>query len=182
MNTSSDEYLLEKIKQRDKKAFKELVHRYSNLLFKVSFRFLYEQEASEDIVQDFFYKLWKDPSKYREQKGSKFKSWAYRVVTNLSLDQQKKIKTLEIDETNILNESISLEDELEKKMRFEFLKKMIKSLPEKQQIALNLCFFEGLSNKEAADSMDESVKAIESMIFRAKKSLQKKVEIFKQRS
>lgn len=47
----------------------------------------------------------------------------------------------------------------------------IQSLPERQKTALNLCFYEGLSNREAADIMGVSVKALESLLVRAKGAL-----------
>jgi len=51
----------------------------------------------------------------------------------------------------------------------------IHQLPERQQLALNLCFYEGLSNKEAADIIGVRVKALQSLIMRAKSALKDKV-------
>jgi len=49
-------------------------------------------------------------------------------------------------------------------------------LPERQQIALNLCFYEGVSNKEAAEIMDINLKALQSLIMRAKTNLKEKLQ------
>jgi len=51
------------------------------------------------------------------------------------------------------------------------LEEAIAALPERQKVALNLCFYEGLSNKDAAQVMDVNVKALESLLMRAKKGL-----------
>jgi len=51
------------------------------------------------------------------------------------------------------------------------LEEAIAALPERQKVALNLCFYEGLSNKDAAQVMDVNIKALESLLMRAKKGL-----------
>ena len=51
------------------------------------------------------------------------------------------------------------------------LERAIQALPERQKAALNLCFYEGLSNKEAADILGVGVKALESLLMRAKTTL-----------
>jgi RNA polymerase sigma-70 factor (ECF subfamily) len=57
-----------------------------------------------------------------------------------------------------------------------FLDRFIRELPERQHLALNLCFYEGLSNKEAAEIIGVEVKALQSLIMRAKTTLREKVK------
>jgi RNA polymerase sigma-70 factor (ECF subfamily) len=63
------------------------------------------------------------------------------------------------------------EEELATAQEQEFLENAIQALPERQKAALNLCFYEGLSNKDAADILGVGIKALESLLMRAKKSL-----------
>jgi RNA polymerase sigma-70 factor (ECF subfamily) len=51
------------------------------------------------------------------------------------------------------------------------LEKEIAALPERQRTALNLCFDEGLTNQEAAEIMGLNLKALQSLIMRAKTTL-----------
>jgi len=61
------------------------------------------------------------------------------------------------------------------KRRQELLDRYLLKLPERQQIALNLCFYEGVSNKEAAEIMDINLKALQSLVMRAKINLKEKL-------
>ena len=53
------------------------------------------------------------------------------------------------------------------------LEAALRNLPERQRTALNLCFYEELSNQEAADIMGIRLKALQSLIMRAKANLKK---------
>lgn len=53
----------------------------------------------------------------------------------------------------------------------------LKALPERQRIALNLCFYEGLTNQEAADVMQVKLKALQSLVIRAKTTLKTHVKM-----
>jgi len=62
------------------------------------------------------------------------------------------------------------------KRRQELLDRYLLQLPERQQIALNLCFYEGVSNKEAAEIMGINLKTLQSLIMRAKTNLKEKLQ------
>ncbi len=61
------------------------------------------------------------------------------------------------------------------KRRQELLDRYLLKLSQRQQIALNLCFYEGVSNKEAAEIMDINLKALQSLVMRAKTNLKEKL-------
>ena len=58
------------------------------------------------------------------------------------------------------------------------LEKEIAALPERQRVALNLCFDEGLSNQEAAEVMGVNLKALQSLIMRAKTTLKERMKVY----
>jgi RNA polymerase sigma-70 factor, ECF subfamily len=58
------------------------------------------------------------------------------------------------------------------------LEKEIAALPERQRTALNLCFDEGLSNQEAAEVMGVNLKALQSLIMRAKTTLKERLKAY----
>ena len=60
---------------------------------------------------------------------------------------------------------------LEQGTKQDALERAIQNLPERQKAALNLCFYEGFSNKEAAEILEIGIKALESLLMRAKKTL-----------
>ena len=106
----------------------------------------------------------------------KFTTWFSRVVINLCLDLKKKNKnSIEIDEMEIACSDEPPDLTVEKKQNTEILQRYMDELPERQFTAINLCFYEGFSNKEAAEIMEINIKALESLLMRAKASLRVKL-------
>lgn len=169
----SDEELVRRISESDHGAFAQLVERHSKLFFSAAYRMVSNPEEAEDIVQDAYIKLWQRPEAFDPSKGVKFTTWFYRVVTNLAIDQTRKRKPqVKSEVLDVMADKAPLADEqLSESDEQAMLEDAIQRLPERQKAALNLCFYEGLSNKEAAEILDVGVKALESLLMRAKKSL-----------
>jgi RNA polymerase sigma-70 factor (ECF subfamily) len=174
-----DHELLEHIQNGSHAAFAELVRRHTERFYRIAYRFLQNKESAEDVVQDAFLKLWEDPAKWRGERGNKFTTWFYRVVTNLSLDRLKRQRTVELDEDMLLVDERPMADESAMRAEaYKQLEKAIAALPERQRIALNLCFDEGLTNQEAADAMGLKLKALQSLIMRAKTTLKERLKAY----
>ncbi len=173
MQDISDESLMERVTSGDHQAFAQIVERHSGLFYSAAYRMCSNAEEAEDIVQDAFLKLWNKPQGYDASKGAKFTTWFYRVVTNLAIDRMRRQKPQAKPEVlDVIADSAPRADEsLEHKDQQEALEDAIAALPDRQRAALNLCFYEGLSNKEAADILDVGVKGLESLLMRAKKAL-----------
>jgi RNA polymerase sigma-70 factor (ECF subfamily) len=172
-----DHELLALVQEGSHPAFAELVKRHTGRFYRLAFRYLQNKEAAEDVVQDAFLKLWEDPARWQADKNAKFTTWFYRVVVNLCLDWQKRKRPVE------LNEDIPLVDDREtadqamlRSEEQKILEKEIAGLPERQRTALNLCFDEGLSNQDAAEVMGLNLKALQSLIMRAKTTLRERMK------
>ena len=168
-----DESMMERVKEHDHQAFSILVERYSRQFYASSYRIVMNQYEAEDIVQEAFLKLWDRPEIWKSGKGAKFTSWFYKIVMNLSLDRYRKNKKTECLDTqnNDFEMQAAQHSDLQDREEQAALNKALKSLPEKQLMALNLCFYEEKSRKEAADIMNISVKALESLLMRAKQGI-----------
>jgi RNA polymerase sigma-70 factor, ECF subfamily len=175
LNSLNDNQLIQEIKEGNHKAFAILVKKHASKFYGVAFRILGNQADAEDIVQDLFLKLWKTPDIWQEGRGAQFSTWFYRIITNKCIDFQRKKKPDQLlDGFDIVDKS-NLEENLDNIERKKMIEKMIQELPERQKIAINLCFYEGFSNKEAAEVMQLNIKALESLLMRAKKTLKTKV-------
>jgi RNA polymerase sigma-70 factor, ECF subfamily len=175
----SDEELLAEIAQQNHSAFSELVKRYSSKLYNVAYRILSNRNDAEDMVQEVFMKLWNNPDIWNEKYNSKFSTFFYKVLTNQCIDHKRRNSYRYHDEFNDTQSGeISTDAIMEKKSKSDLINKYIKELPERQQIALNLCYYESLTSTEVAEIMDLSPKGVQSLVLRAKENLRNKLRVF----
>lgn len=159
---------MEMLSRRDGEAFSILVKRHSTYFYRVAYRVVLEKETAEDITQKAFMKIWEKPDLWKggeKNNGAKFKTWFYRVVVNLAIDDKRRLKPVELD--------FDVEEESEKKDFFEQeqLQKALKSIPERQRAAIMLVYFDEIKQAEAAKTLGIGVKALESLLSRGKKKL-----------
>jgi RNA polymerase sigma-70 factor, ECF subfamily len=169
----SDDVLMSRIRRGDHGAFAVLVRRHTKMFYAAAYRMCGDAQGSEDIVQEAFLKLWDRPDAWDPGKGTKFTTWFYRVVTNLAIDRGRREKrSVDPVVLDILPDSAPHADQnLQAREEEAALEKAIQALPERQRAALNLCVYEGLSNREAAEALGIGVKALESLLMRAKAGL-----------
>jgi RNA polymerase sigma-70 factor, ECF subfamily len=188
-----DNKLVEKIiRDQSQDAFKELVVKYQNMVINTCYGFVHNYDDAQDIAQEVFVEVHRSINKFRQE--SKLSTWLYRISANKSINylrDHKKNKWLfnldllfEKDDEN--PERIGLEESpqeiLEKDEKSDILYKAIDSLPENQKMAFTLYKYDDLSYKEIGEVMDLSLSSVESLMFRAKKNLQKKlISIYKKK-
>jgi RNA polymerase sigma-70 factor (ECF subfamily) len=172
-----DEALLRGIREGSHEAFSSLVRRHAKRFYNVAYRIVQQRDDAEDLVQAAFLKLWERPDLWDPRKHTKFTTWFYTVVTHLCLDHAKRKKPASLpEEFDLPDGRPDQEDVLQQKQERVWLDRVIRDLPERQQLALNLCFYEGLSNQEAADVMGVNLKALQSLIMRAKTTLKQRMK------
>lgn len=168
---NDDHGLMVRVQRGDHQAFSQLVQTHSARFYAVAFRMLGNSAEAEDVVQDSFLKLWNKPQAWDAKKNAKFTTWFYRVVTNAAIDRARRRTKIVSGEKIIdfvADERRNAEDQMYQDETQRILEEAIQSLPDRQKAALNLCFYEGLSNKEAAEVLEVNVKALESLLMRAK--------------
>ena len=175
-----DHELLTLIQDGSHHAFAELVTRHTERFYRLAFRYVQSKETAEDMVQDAFLKLWENPGTWQPERNSKFTTWFYRVVVNLCLDWQKKKRPVELpdEEIPLADDQEPMDAAMIRNQEQRILEKEIGALPERQRTALNLCFDEGLSNQEAAEVMGVKLKALQSLIMRAKITLKERMKVY----
>jgi len=173
-----DTQLVDSVKAGDHAAFSELVTRHTDQFFALAYRTLQSHSDAEDVVQASFVKLWERPHMWNSEK-SLFTTWFYRVVLNACHDcirSRSRNTVMEPKQVEFALPGVGSEDDrLERKQALAWrqicLEEGIKRLPSSQRDALNLVVFCGLRQKQAAEIMGVSLKAIESLLVRAKRSL-----------
>ena len=163
-------------------AFAELVQRHTQNFFALAFRTLQSKDDAEDIVQNAFIKLWQKPHSWNSEK-SLFTTWFYRVIINACHDHHRRNKRLVYVEPEVIENALSpitseqsnLEAEQELRLQQRYLEMGLAKLSVAQRDAINLVIYCALPQKQAASIMGVGLKALESLLVRAKRALLKNV-------
>ncbi len=165
-----DAALLDRIVAGDETAFSALVDRHYSLVFRLSARVLGNAADAEDVTQEAFVKLWRNPPELRNQAA--LKGWLVRVARNLAIDRLRRARNTSDSELELLvDPSTAPDGHLRHGQAADEVSAALAQLPERQRTALQLTYFEALGNQETASIMDVSVEAVESLLSRARRSL-----------
>lgn len=165
-----DAVLLEGVVAGDETAFATLVDRHYSLVFRLSARVLGNAADAEDVTQEAFVKLWRNPPVLRNQAA--LKGWLVRVGRNLAIDRLRRARnTSDSDLELLVDTSTAPDGHLRHGQAADEVTAALAQLPERQRTAMQLTYFEALGNQETASIMDISVEAVESLLSRARRSL-----------
>lgn len=148
--------LLPLIYKKDDKAFTLLYDMYSKSLFGVIFNLIRDKEEAEDVLQETFIKIWKNIDTYNESKG-RFYTWILNIARNSAIDKLRSkgfnnnLKNLSADNfVHILEDPAKTSNKIDAIGIHEFVKKL---KPKCIQI-IDLLFFKGYTQQEAADELE----------------------------
>lgn len=167
-----DDELMRLAGEGDRDAFAGLVERHLDRCVTIARRSLGgAQSEADDVAQDAMMRLWRHAPRWQSGRA-RVSTWLYRVVVNLCIDHGRKNKRYggEVPEETV-DETPSAYDTLAAEHVSGAVRDAIQELPERQKTALVLCFYENMSNGEAAEVMDLSVGAVEQLLVRARRSL-----------
>jgi RNA polymerase sigma-70 factor (ECF subfamily) len=169
-----DAQLMSRIATGDQRALQALMQRHLGRTVRLAARVLGSTAAAEDVAQEAFIRVWKHADRWEtpEEAGAKFSTWLYRIVLNLCIDEKRKKTFGNIDDIPEQPDSgPNAEKSLQQQEQSARVRAALGTLPERQRAAFVLCFYEDFSNREAADMLGISVKALESLLVRARKTL-----------
>ena len=178
--------LISLLKKKDRQAFKEIVETWQDMVYNTSIGFLQNEEDAEDVAQEVFMQVFESVSSFKEE--SKLSTWIYRITVSKCLDHLRKKKRkkrfafiqslygkndrLMIDPPDFFHPGINAENKENAAVLF----KAIDQLPETQKTAFLLNKIENLSYREIGEVINSSESAVDSLLQRAKKNLQKSLK------
>lgn len=170
--------IIQAVGNGNEQAFAMLYERYSGRVYNTALSYTKNVEEAEEITQDVFVKIFKKASTFKEK--SSLNTWIYRIVVNTSLNYLKK-KNRFVFLKNAFTPSQTIEFEhpgvlLENKENAAALYKVMDCLPDSQKTAFILSYIEELPRQEVANIMKTSLKAVESLLQRAKKNMRSELE------
>ena len=171
---------------RDRQLFDQMFRRYYNALSFFATRYVNEKDNAENLVQETFLAFWLNRKKINGGSESVLKAWLYNTLKNKCLNflekeaSQKKyseylrarnsLNILALQEYDI-NEAVL--DEV-----FELLNKVLEEMPEQSRAVFEMSRMKGMKNKEIAETLGISVKAVEANMTRALKFLKTRFRDF----
>ena len=168
---TSDESLMARIAEGDRRAARLLMERRLPRVLGLARRMLNDPHEAEDVAQDTFIRVWNAAARW-EPGRAQVATWISRIAMNLCYDRLRKRREVLTDEPPERAdggpgpEQVHMSNEASVRLR-----EVIASLPDRQRQAMELVHFQELSNIEAAQMMEVSVEAMESLLARARRKL-----------
>jgi RNA polymerase sigma-70 factor (ECF subfamily) len=177
---------IELLKEGDEKTFTLLIDRYADRVLKLAGTFFFNKEDAEDVTQEVFTAVFLTVDDFRSQ--AKFSTWIHRITINKCQEKLRyanrkkrmaKVKSFFLGDTQPVDEVqgkyMLPEAEYNKKEMVLQMKRVLDQLPINQRTAFILFYVKGFSYQEVSELMELSSSAIESLLFRARREVRKKV-------
>lgn len=176
-----DSALVERIMAGDEGALAALYDRYAGMLFAMLVRILRDTSAAEEVLQDLFLQLWRGASRFDASRGS-LAAWLLVIGRNRALSRLRgkgRHETLaDSEEFSIeaVPSSGNLEDEVARMQLMERLRGAMAALPQEQREAVELAYFEGMTQTEIAARVGCPLGTVKSRVRAAMQTLKQLFE------
>lgn len=169
--TKGDGDLLARLQRRDPQALAELYDRYGRMVFGLILRIVQDRGAAEDLVQETFLRVWNRASGFDSEQGA-VGPWLLAVARNRAIDYlryrgRRPEASLEFSET----ENPALFADLQADpLQFDLVRRVktaLEKLTQPQREAIELAYFEGMSQTEVAERMRQPLGTVKSWMRRA---------------
>ena len=158
-----DARLVAAVRAGDEQAMGQLYDLYSGLVYSVALRVLSDTAAAEDVLQDIFMQLWRNPAAFDSSRGS-LPAWLAVIARNRAIDSLRKRRP-ESDYTEVL---LSIEPDLagdaERSRSLVKIREVLGRMPEAQRAALEMAFFEGMTHAEIAGKTGDPLGTVKTRI------------------
>ena len=191
MAKDTDKELVRRVKKGDRDAFDLLFSRYQHKILNLVSRYLRDPQDVEDVAQEAFIKAFRALPRFRGE--SAFYTWLYRIAINtaknhlVARSRRPPGTDVDVDDAeyfdgnDALRESESPEAALARDQLSSEIDLAIAELPDDLRSAVTLREFDGLTYEQIAEIMDCPVGTVRSRIFRARESIDKRIEPLLQR-
>lgn len=169
---AEDSALLAQVELGDSAALASLYDKYAKVVYSVSLRVLRDPTSAEDVLQEIFMQVWRNPNAFSMDKGS-LAGWLAILSRNRSIDLQRRKRPTDSVDDVVLASSFNLAESSEQNMMLEKAQSWMLLLPAEQQQMLQMAFFDGLTHSEIAEKTGSPLGTIKTRIRRALQTLRK---------
>lgn len=168
----ADEVLVSRVCDGDTAALEALYSRYARVVYSFAVRIVGDGSTAEEILQEAFVRTWRQAATYRTVRGS-FASWLLSITHNLAIDElrRRQRRPQRVDGTDVLevmnglvDDAASVEEAAEAALLRERVLRAMATLPEAQRVAIELAFYQSMSQREIAAFLDEPLGTIKTRL------------------
>ena len=171
-SAQDDAALLALVERGDEHAMASLFDRYSKVVYSVALRVLRDPSSAEDVLQEVFMQIWRNPDGFVATRGS-LGGWLAVVARNRSIDALRRKRPSEPVDDMVMASNYNLADEAERNSMMEKARGAIRLLPMEQRKTLEMAFFDGLTHSEIAEMTGDPLGTVKTRIRSALGSLRK---------
>ena len=159
----ADEELVRLVAQGDSDALAQLFKRYAGAVYSLAYRMLNDREGAEELLNEAFVRVWRQAPSYDVRRG-KFSTWLMSVTRNLSIDELRSRRArpqrsdpLTPDDPDLdpVDERVDVERDVWQAEQRRLIRQALRELPAAQRQALELAYFEGLTQSEIAQRLGD---------------------------
>ena len=170
-----DAELVRRLQKRDPQALGELYDRYGRLAYSLIYRIVRDTGTAEDLVQETFLRVWNRAQGFDGDRGA-LGGWLLAVARNRAIDYLRSASgrlrnALELEETEHPSLFVDAEREVLNSDRARRVRTALEKLNPNQRHAIELAYFEGLSQTEMAERLGQPLGTIKTWVRTALKHL-----------
>jgi RNA polymerase sigma-70 factor (ECF subfamily) len=166
-----DTGLVARVGRGDEAATRVLVGTKLPRILTLARRILGDAAEAEDVAQETFLRAWRQAARWRPG-AARFDTWLHTVTLNLCRDRlRRRRETVMPELPEIADPAPPADAVLDETAQASAVQEAITALPERQREAILLVHYQDLTNIAAADAMEISVEALESLLSRGRRSL-----------
>ncbi|HKD44660.1 MAG TPA: sigma-70 family RNA polymerase sigma factor [Candidatus Angelobacter sp.] len=165
-NQRDDRALVARLRAHDQgaeNAMADLYERYSAIVYGVALRVLRDASAAEDLLQEVFLQLWRNPEAFNADRG-RLAPWLAVVARNRAIDMLRKRPPEEDIAELPISTNVDLEDRAVRRQVVDKVRGVLAALPPEQRKNLEMAFFEGMTHTEIAAKTGEPLGTVKTRI------------------
>jgi len=159
----SDMHLVSGIRAGDQSAMSELYDRYSKVVYAVALRILQNAQSAEDLLQDIFLQLWRNPGAFDASRGS-MAAWLAVISRNRAIDRLRQRRPETDIEECIVAGTHDLAEETEHNLVVEKVRQVLAQMNPDYRKVLELAFFQGLTHNDIAEKTGQPLGTVKTRI------------------
>lgn len=159
--------LLGRVALRDREAFGVLYDMLAPLVFKVALRMMRDRAEAEDLLQEVFLQVWRTAASYDSRRGHP-SAWLITITRSRAIDRMRSAEyrrqRRETPDVEKVEDASDLRHELSLRESAAAVRDAVASLPEGQRQAIELAYFDGLTQSEVAQKLREPLGTVKTRI------------------